>query len=45
MSNQDKKTDGKFRKKHINHDPKTESTKATFDKQKMHDHDPSDFKL
>lgn len=31
LKKQDKKEDGKFPSKHINHDPRTESAKAVFD--------------
>ena len=31
LKKQDKKEDGKFHSKHINHDPRTEGAKAVFD--------------
>ncbi|WP_346889094.1 CPC_1213 family protein [Clostridium sp. UBA1056] len=38
-----KKQDGNFKKKNINHDPQVESAKAVFNGPKAKEHDSKDF--
>ena len=38
-----KKQDGNFKKKNINHDPQVESAKAVFSGPKAKEHDSKDF--
>ncbi|MEG1256674.1 CPC_1213 family protein [Clostridium sp.] len=38
-----KKQDGRFKKKNINHNPQVESAKAVYAEPKAKDHDPKDF--
>ncbi len=42
---ENRKHDGKFRKKHINHDPAAESARATFGEPRVNDDNPRDFKI
>ncbi|MEG0133057.1 MAG: CPC_1213 family protein [Clostridium sp.] len=38
-----KKQDGKFKKKHVNHNPQVESAKAVYGEPRAKEHDPHDF--
>ncbi len=40
-----KKEDGKFKKKNIKHDPQAESARAVFEEPKVKKHDMKDFEI
>lgn len=40
-----KKEDGKFKKKNIKHDPQAESARAVFEEPKAKEHDMKDFEI